>query len=61
MKFITDNTPANEHNPLAYLDISIAGQPGAGELWNLPAGTALQDKNIMAPPGCPVALVVKHA
>jgi hypothetical protein len=29
MKFITDNTPANQHNPLAYLDISIAGQPGA--------------------------------
>jgi len=28
-RFITDNTPCNEHNPLAYLDVSIAGHPGA--------------------------------
>lgn len=34
MKFITDNTPANTANPLAYLDISIDGQAGAGSSWH---------------------------
>jgi hypothetical protein len=27
-RYITDNVPCNENNPLAYLDISIDGQPG---------------------------------
>ncbi|KAF6251855.1 hypothetical protein COO60DRAFT_1628772 [Scenedesmus sp. NREL 46B-D3] len=46
MKFITDSTPANEHNPLAYLDLSIAGQPVGRvvvELFRYKKGSSLEE------------------
>ncbi|WIA33980.1 hypothetical protein OEZ86_007075 [Tetradesmus obliquus] len=46
MKFITDNTPANTANPLAYLDISIDGQAVGRvvlELFRYKKGSTLEE------------------